>query len=53
MPIGFAAAIASARLLPESHGPARRLDLPALALIAGALLAVTWGLVPGRRVRVG
>ena len=24
VPIGFAAAIASARLLPESHGPARR-----------------------------
>ena len=45
MPIGFAAAVASARLLPESHGPARRLDLPALALIAGASLAVTWGLV--------
>jgi MFS family permease len=45
VPIGFAAAIASARLLPESHGPARRLDLPALALIAGASLALTWGLV--------
>src|SRR5579875_691053 len=45
VPIGFAAAIASARLLAESRGPARRLDLPALPLIAGAALAVTWGLV--------
>lgn len=45
VPIGLAAAVASARLLPESHGPARRLDLPALPLIAGASLALTWGLV--------
>jgi EmrB/QacA subfamily drug resistance transporter len=45
VPIGFAAAIACARLLPESHGPARRLDLPALPLIAFAALALTWGLV--------
>ena len=41
----IAAAIASARLLPESYGPARRLDLPALPLIAGASVALTWGLV--------
>ena len=33
--------------LPESHGPARRLDLPALPLIAGASMALTWGLVRG------
>ncbi|MBV9092439.1 MAG: DHA2 family efflux MFS transporter permease subunit [Streptosporangiaceae bacterium] len=45
VPIGLAAAAASARLLPESYGPARRLDLPALPLIAGAALAITWGLV--------
>ena len=45
VPIGVAAAVASARLLPESHGPARRVDLPALPLIAGASLALTWGLV--------
>jgi len=45
VPIGFAAAIAAARMLPESHGPARRLDLPALPLIALAALALTWGLV--------
>jgi MFS family permease len=47
VPIGFAAAVASARLLPESHGPARRLDLPALPLIAFAALALTWGLGDG------
>ena len=45
VPIGIAAAIASARLLPESYGPPRRLDLPALPLIAGASVALTWGLV--------
>ena len=45
VPIGIAAAIASAQLLPESYGPARRLDLPALPLIAGASVALTWGLV--------
>jgi EmrB/QacA subfamily drug resistance transporter len=45
VPIGLAAAAASARLLPESHGPARRLDLPALPLIAGAALTLSWGLV--------
>jgi MFS family permease len=45
VPVGFVAAAASARLLPESHGPARRLDLPALPLIAGAALTLTWGLV--------
>jgi EmrB/QacA subfamily drug resistance transporter len=45
VPIGLAAAVLSARMLPESHGPARRLDLPALPLIAGAALALSWGLV--------
>ncbi|HLI40239.1 MAG TPA: DHA2 family efflux MFS transporter permease subunit [Streptosporangiaceae bacterium] len=45
VPIGLAAAIASARLLPDGRGPARRLDLPALPLIAGAALASAWGLV--------
>ncbi len=45
MPIGIVTAIAAARLLPESHGPARRLDLPALPLIAGASVGLTWGLV--------
>ena len=45
VPIGLAAAVLSTRLLPESHGPARRLDLPALPLIAGAALALSWALV--------
>ncbi len=45
VPIGAAAALASARLLPETRGPARRLDLPALPLIAGAALAISWALV--------
>jgi EmrB/QacA subfamily drug resistance transporter len=45
VPIGIVA-IAGARLrLAESRGPAARLDLPALALIAVGVGALTWGLV--------
>ena len=51
VPIGFAAAIACARLLPEGYGPAAR---PARAAadrrrIAGAHV----GAGPGRRIRLG
>ncbi len=45
VPIGVAAAALSARFLPESRGPASRLDLPAVPLIAGGALAIAWGLV--------
>jgi EmrB/QacA subfamily drug resistance transporter len=45
VPIGLAAAAASASRLPESRGPASRLDLPAVILVAGGAVAVTWGLV--------
>jgi EmrB/QacA subfamily drug resistance transporter len=45
VPIGIAA-IAGARLrLTESRGPATRLDLPALVLVAAGVGALTWGLV--------
>jgi EmrB/QacA subfamily drug resistance transporter len=45
VPIGIIAAIGSARFLPASRGPATRLDLPAVPLVAGGAAALTWGLV--------
>jgi EmrB/QacA subfamily drug resistance transporter len=45
VPIGILA-IAGSRLgLAESRGPATRLDLPALVLVAAGVGALTWGLV--------
>jgi EmrB/QacA subfamily drug resistance transporter len=45
VPIGIAAIIGSRLRLAESRGPATRLDLPALVLIAAGVGALTWGLV--------
>ncbi len=45
VPIGLALMPLAATRLRESFGPRSRLDLPGLALAAGASLAVTWGLV--------
>jgi EmrB/QacA subfamily drug resistance transporter len=45
VPIGLAAAALSAIYLPESHGPASRLDLPAVPLIAGSAGATAWALI--------
>jgi EmrB/QacA subfamily drug resistance transporter len=45
VPIGLAAAVASALFLPETRGPAARLDLPAVPLIAGGAAAIAWALV--------
>ncbi len=45
VPIGLAAAVMSARYLPESRGKASRLDLPAVPLVAGGAIAIAWGLV--------
>jgi EmrB/QacA subfamily drug resistance transporter len=45
VPIGLAAAALSATYLPESRGPASRLDLPAVPLVAGGAVAVAWALV--------
>lgn len=47
VPIGVVIAPLAARRLPESYGPARRLDLPGLALVSGGLFAVVLGLVRG------
>src|SRR5580704_1568333 len=45
VPIGLAAAILSAVRLPESRGPARRLDIAGVALVAAGAVALAWGLV--------
>ena len=45
MPIGLVAAVLSAIFLPESRGPASRLDLPAVPLVAGGAAALAWALV--------
>jgi EmrB/QacA subfamily drug resistance transporter len=47
VPIGLAAAALSAWRLAESHGPATRLDLPAVVLVSGGAVGVVWGLVRG------
>ncbi len=44
VPIGLVTAVVSARALPESRGPAGRLDLPAVPLVAGGAVALAWGL---------
>jgi EmrB/QacA subfamily drug resistance transporter len=45
VPIGIAAVIGSALVLPSSRGPATRLDLPAVPLIAGGAALIAWALV--------
>ena len=44
-PIGVAAALLSLVRLPESKGPAMRLDLVAAALVSGGATAAVWGLI--------
>jgi EmrB/QacA subfamily drug resistance transporter len=45
VPVGLAAVVGSWLRLPDSRGPASRLDLPALVLVAAGVGALTWGLV--------
>ncbi|HEY8745387.1 MAG TPA: DHA2 family efflux MFS transporter permease subunit [Chloroflexota bacterium] len=45
VPIGLVGSILAARLLPESYGPATRLDLPAVALVSAGAVGIVWGLV--------
>jgi EmrB/QacA subfamily drug resistance transporter len=47
VPIGLALAPIAARVLQESYGPARRLDLGGLVLASGGLLGLTFGIVRG------
>ena len=44
-PIGVVAALLSLLRLPESKGPATRLDLVAAALVGGGAVALVWGLI--------
>ena len=45
VPIGLIAIAAAARLLPESHGAPRRLDLPGVTLVTAGVTAIVWALV--------
>jgi EmrB/QacA subfamily drug resistance transporter len=45
VPVGLAAILLSPARLVESHGPATRLDLPAVAFVSGGTTAVIWGLI--------
>src|SRR3954469_6534201 len=50
VPIGLAVMPLAPRHLTESRGPARRLDLPGLALVSTGLLGIVWGLVRGNEL---
>src|SRR4051794_28004687 len=50
VPIGLVLVPLAARFLTESHGPARELDLPGLALGGFGLLGIVYGIVRGNEV---
>ena len=52
VPIGIAV-LPLARLLTESHGPDKALDLPGLGLVSGGLFGLVWGLDTRQRRRLG
>lgn len=45
VPIGLLASVLAVARLAESHGPATRLDLPAVVLVSGGAIGLVWGLV--------
>jgi EmrB/QacA subfamily drug resistance transporter len=45
VPIGVVAVALSWLRLSDSHGPATRIDLPAVALVSAAATAIVWGFV--------
>ena len=47
VPIGAAAIVGAALLLPESYGPRARLDVPGLVLVSAGVGVLIWGLVQG------
>jgi EmrB/QacA subfamily drug resistance transporter len=53
VPIGLAATVLSVLRLAESHGPATRLDLPAVGLISGGATGILWALVRANEVGWG
>src|SRR4029453_15785613 len=48
--IGLAAALLSVVFVAESHGPATRLDLPAVGLVSGGVTGIIWALVRANEV---
>jgi EmrB/QacA subfamily drug resistance transporter len=50
VPIGIAATLLSARLLPESHGPDARLDLPGVLLVTAGVVSLVWALTRANQV---
>ena len=44
VPIGVAATVLGARLLPESFGAKEKLDLAGLVLVTGGVVALVWGM---------
>jgi EmrB/QacA subfamily drug resistance transporter len=50
VPIGLIAIPLVLRRIPESYGPAARLDIAGLMLVTGASFAVVWGLMRGNEV---
>jgi EmrB/QacA subfamily drug resistance transporter len=53
VPVGILAAAGARLRLAGSRGPATRLDLPALVLVAAGVGALTWGLVQAGQVGWG
>jgi EmrB/QacA subfamily drug resistance transporter len=47
VPVGLALVPLAARVLTESRGPSRRLDLPGVALASAGLLGVVYGVIRG------
>jgi len=50
VPIGIAATLLSTRLLPESHGPDARLDLPGVVLLTAGVVSLVWSLTRANQV---
>jgi len=53
VPVGVALVPLARRRLDETHGPRRPLDLAGIALSAGGLLALIWGLIEAGRLGWG
>ncbi len=47
VPVGVVAVLLAARVLSESKGTAKRLDLPGLVLATAGVLSIVWGVVHG------
>ncbi len=47
VPVGVVAVLLAARVLTESRGPAKRLDLAGLVLATAGVLSIVWGVVHG------